>query len=86
MANRVSQAKDVIWRRVGDDVVFINEDEMSLHVLNKTAAFIWDMCDGTRNIDDITNNICERFEVSFKEAHEDVKSTIKALTKLGIII
>jgi hypothetical protein len=85
MEKRVVQSKDAIWRRIGDDIVVINDDGRSTHVLNKTAAFIWEMCDGKYDIDEITSKICERFDVSFKEAQTDVSDTIKVLTNVNIM-
>lgn len=84
-ANCVIQAKDVIWRRIGDEIVVIKDDGLSSHVLNKTAAFIWDMCDGNYEIDEICARLCERFEVSYEEACTDVREIIRVLTKLGIV-
>ena len=85
MAKRVAQSRDVIWRRIGDDIVVIKEDGLSTHVLNKTAAFIWEMCDGKCGIDEITSKICEHFDVSFEEAHADVNNIVKVLTKASIL-
>jgi hypothetical protein len=85
MEKRVVQSKDAIWRRIGDDIVVINDDGRSTHVLNKTAALIWEMCDGKYDIDEITSKICERFDVSFKEAQKDVSDTVKILTNVNIM-
>jgi hypothetical protein len=85
MGERIAQAEDVIWRRIGDDTVVIKDDGLATHVLNKTAAIIWEMCDGKRSIDEITAHLCERFDVSLEEAHADVNETIEALTKAAII-
>ena len=46
------QKEEVIWRRIGDTIVVIKEDGLSSHTLNKTASFIWELCDGNNgNID-----------------------------------
>lgn len=79
------QNKEVIWRRVGDTVVVIKEDGLSSHTLNKTAAYIWELCDGTRDINEIANNIHERFEVEFKIAYTDTETTIEELVRAGIM-
>jgi hypothetical protein len=83
--NRMIQAEDIIWRRIGDDVVVIKDDGLATHVLNKTAAIIWELCDGKRSIDEIAAVLCERFDVSPEEARADTKETIENLTKVGII-
>jgi hypothetical protein len=85
MGKYIAQSKDVIWRRIGDDIVVIKDGGLSTHVLNKTAAFILEMCDGKCGVDEITSKICEHFEVSFEEAYADVNETVKILTKASIV-
>jgi len=85
MANRIAQAENVIWRRIGDDVVVIKDDGQSIHVLNKTAASIWEMCDGKCGINEITTRLCERFDVSFEDAYADVKEILEKLIQTGIM-
>jgi hypothetical protein len=70
----IAQAEDVIWRRIGDDVVVIKDNGLATHVLNKTAAFIWESCDGKNDIDEITTKLCQCFEVPADVARQDVKS------------
>jgi len=79
------QAENIIWRRIGDDVVIIKDDGLATHVLNKTAAYIWELCDGKRGIDEIAASLCERYDVSPEEARADARETIENLTKAGII-
>jgi hypothetical protein len=81
----IAQAEDVIWRRIGDDVVVIKDNGLATHVLNKTAAFIWESCDGKNDIDEITARLCQRFEVSADVAGQDVSELIERLTEVGII-
>ncbi len=79
------QKKDVIWRRVGDTIVVIKEDGLSSHVLNKTAAFIWELCDGSLDIDGIARRINERFDISLENALVDVALIIDELKRAGIM-
>jgi len=85
LAGRIKQAEDVIWRRIGDDIVVIKDDGQSTHILNKTAALIWELCDGQRGIDEIAAGLYERYDVSLEEARVDTRETIENLTKAGII-
>jgi len=85
IAIRLTQAEDIIWRRIEDETVVIKDDGLVTHVMNKTAAFIWEMCDGKSGIDEITESLCERFDVSFQEARTDVREIIEKLTQLGLI-
>jgi len=85
IGNRMVQAENIIWRRIGDDVVIIKDDGLATHVLNKTAAYIWELCDGNRGIDEIAASLCERYDVSPEEARVDTGETIENLTKAGLI-
>jgi hypothetical protein len=85
IADKMIKAEDIIWRRIGDEIVVIKDDGLATHILNKTAAIIWEMCDGKRGIDEIVASLCERFDVSAEEARADTRETIENLTKAGII-
>lgn len=85
IVNRVTQAEDVIWRRIGDEIVVIKDNGLATHVLNKTAAFIWEMCDGGCGIGEIATHLCERFDVPFEEALADVREIVGKLTQVGIM-
>lgn len=85
MANPLAVTENVISRRIGDDIVIVMDDGLSTHVLNKTAAFIWEMCDGRTDIETITNRLYDRFEVSCEQALADVRELIEKLMNIGII-
>ena len=85
MVDRLAQAEDVIWRRIGEEVVVIKDDGLETHVLNKTAASIWEMCDGECDINEIATRLCEHFDVSLEEASADVREITDKLTHLGIM-
>ena len=81
----IAQAEDVIWRRIEDEVVVIKDNGLATHVLNKTAAFVWESCDGQNGIDEITARLCQHFEVSADTARKDITELIEKLTEVGII-
>jgi hypothetical protein len=85
MALRVVQAKDIIWRKIGDEVVVIKDDGLSTHVLNKTAAVIWEMCERDRALEEIAQGLSERFEVSYEQAVTDVNETVEKLLQVSIM-
>ena len=85
MNNRMVKAEDIIWRQIGDETVVIKDNGLSTHVLNRTAAYIWELCDGTRDVENITARMCERYDVPSERAHTDVKYTIAKLFKIGLL-
>ena len=85
MENRLVRSGDIISRRIGNETVAIKDNGLATLVLNKTAAYIWELCDGTRGASAITGKICERFEVGTAEADADVRATIDRLLEIGLI-
>ena len=85
--NRITIAKDIIWRRIGDEiaVTIFKDDVNALHILNKTAAHIWEMCSDNNDPDKITTSLCERFDVTVEEAKADVLDTIHKLVELNLL-
>ena len=79
------QKDEVIWRRIGDTIVVIQEDGLSSHTLNKTASFIWELCDGNLEINEMADKLHERFDVSFENAKTDVYNAIEELIMAGIV-
>ena len=85
MGSYISQTDDIISRKIGDEIIIIKDDGLSIHVLNETAAFIWEMCHGDNDVSDIATSICEQFNVSFEEASADVEDVVAKLENLGIL-
>jgi hypothetical protein len=85
MANQRAKAKDVIWRQIGDEVVVIRDDGLSVHVLNKTAAHIWKMCHEGHSPAEIAANLCQRFDVSLDVASADVRDLLLRLEEKDLL-
>jgi len=85
ITERLTRAEDVIWRRVDDKIVVIKDAGLAIHVLNKTAAMIWEMYDGERSVDEIAQRLVERFDVPFDEACRDIEEIVEKLIKLGLM-
>jgi len=85
MGNQLDKVQDIIWRRVADEVVVLKDDGQSTHVLNKTAAHIWELCDGQHGIDEIVDSLCKRFDVAHAQAHADATELIEKLIQIGIL-
>jgi len=85
MENYLVRIEDVIWRRIGDEVVVIAEDGLSFHKLNQTAADIWELCDGSYKPEQIAEILCEKYDIALEEASADVHETIGKMVGLGIM-
>jgi hypothetical protein len=85
MGKRITRVEDVIWRQIGDELVVIKDDGLSVHVLNKTAAHIWEMCNGDYQPTEIAASVFERFDVTLEEANADVNELLATLEEKGLL-
>ena len=49
------------------------------HRLNVSATLIWELCDGTRSLEDIARALTEQFEVEFETALQDARTVLEQL-------
>jgi len=77
--------EDVATTDIGDEVILYNPLDGSTHALNVTAAFIWDLCDGTATPDEIADEVIATFGVPPAAAHTDVAALIARLFELELL-
>jgi hypothetical protein len=70
---------DVVTREKSDDgVLLFNPDNSDIKVLNETGMFIWNLCDGSRSIEDIV----EAFKAEFDEVPDDVEDQVRTFVDM----
>ena len=53
-------SKDVSLQRVGDEAILHDRRNGRAHVINESAARIWDLCDGQHTLDQIAFNLVDK--------------------------
>jgi len=88
---RVFKKSDAIaFRKIGDECILVPirqgvGDLESIYTLNETGARIWEMVDGTAKGTEIRDRIIEEFDVTPKEAEEDLVHHLKELASIKAI-
>jgi len=70
--NHLKKSQDLVWRVINGEIVIMTSDGREIHNLNRVGSAIWELSDGTKNVNEIVSLICERFNVPFETAHSDV--------------
>ena len=73
--------ENVYIREINDEKVIYDMQNEQVHLLNSTASFIFELCDGSNTKDDIMNCMIDCYEVSNEKAAEDIDNVIKDLKK-----
>ena len=82
--------ENFVFRQIDDETILVpikdNLGDMgSIYNLNEVGAFIWAHFDGQKTIDEIKMQIIDEFEISEKEAQQDLIEFVNQLTEIDAI-
>ena len=84
--------KGFVLRQVCGENVIVGEGLEAINfgkllALNETAAWLWQQAValGDFTIDNLTSKICEEYDVSDEQAHQDVSNIITEWQKVGVL-
>lgn len=76
----------VATRTVDGEAVIVLADSGQVNVLNPIGTRMWELMDGTRNIQQIVDTICEEFDVAEEEAKRDLEEFLQQLIDVNAIV
>jgi len=91
MVNEVYRKKDdIVHRRVAGETILVPirgrlADMQKIFALNPVGEFIWDEIDGSRSLQQISEDIQSLFDVTREEANADLEAFVAELFKEGLI-
>lgn len=82
--------RDVVSRKIAGEFILIPvkgkiADMENIFALTAVAEYIWDMLDGGKSLNEILNNVVDRFDVEREQAESDIQEFITELMKAGLI-
>jgi len=77
---------EIVVRTLDNEGLLYHPHKKELHVLNKTSLAIWELCDGSHNLEDIEQLLSERFKAVERDViKRDVEQTISKFSQSGLI-
>jgi hypothetical protein len=81
-----SKSQDIVFRQIDDEAIFVPirqrmSDLQSIYTTNPVGTRVWELIDGTRCVDDISETIRSEFEVAADMVREDVATFLEQLTE-----
>jgi len=85
-----SHSPDIVTKKTGNEYVLVPvanniADMNSVYTLNETGAFIWELIDGTRNVEEIINSLVEEYNIDRQTATADILEFAENLKEYLII-
>lgn len=81
----ITRNPDAAWRVFEDGAVIVSPTESVMHSLNPVGTRIWELADGTLNMNEILDTILEEFDVTREQAAADVSDFAEALSDKGML-
>ncbi len=76
---RLRKMDHLIQHDMDEEVLVYDPVVDRTHRLNSSATLIWELCDGTRSLEDIARALTEQFEVEFEIALQDARTVLEQL-------
>jgi hypothetical protein len=77
----------VVQRNVGVETILYTSQMDVVHVLNRTARLVWDLCDGAHTFADIEQAVREQFAVGVNyDLYPDIHRAIEVLLEKGLVV
>jgi hypothetical protein len=80
----LTQASNLEVHDVPDGYIVYQTEKDRVHYLNKTAAIIFEFCDGNHGPEDIITRVAKAFELG-PSAHNEIRAGLDSLLKEGLV-
>jgi Coenzyme PQQ synthesis protein D (PqqD) len=77
--------QDLVVRIVAGEVLILDRAAGRVHRLNRTAGYIWNVCDG-RSASEIANEMAAHFDVIPDMVLSDVQTTLSDFRRHGLVL
>jgi hypothetical protein len=86
----VSRSGGMVVRKTGNEYVIIPvsnniADMDSVFTINETGAFLWEMIDGEKNVEEMINALVSEYEIDYQTALNDVSEFLEQMRKFLVI-
>lgn len=84
-SNVVSVCKENVYCSVDDEIIILSVEDEVYYKLDSVAAFIWDIIDEPKTVDEILEAILNEYDVEKDESESDLIELLYGLLKKGLI-
>jgi hypothetical protein len=82
---RIARRQDVLLTRTGDEALLVDERDGSVHVINHTAARVWELSEPGPTMEQLVESMASAYEVTGAAVRDDVESMVATFGDLGLL-
>ena len=80
-----TRSADVTLQRVGQEAILYDRRHGRAHVINNSAARIWDLCDGQTSTEEITRAFAAAYDMAEAAVRDDVAQILTTFRELHVL-
>jgi PqqD family protein of HPr-rel-A system len=80
-----TRSPDVALQRVGQEAILHDRRNGRAHVINESAARIWDLCDGQASLDEIAVALAASYNIEASVVQGDVAQIVAKFRELRVL-
>lgn len=78
-------SKDVMWKKIDDEIVIANSGKDDYCFLNATGSDVWEMIHKGISSDDMVTALCKKYDADEKTIKKEAEKLVKELLSAGLI-
>lgn len=79
------RSPSVLPSQSGPDTILYHTTRREVHVLNPTASYVWERCDGAHSVDAIAEQAAADFEQAPPTLGQEVRDVVERLRSLHLV-
>jgi PqqD family protein of HPr-rel-A system len=84
--SRITPSHDVQLTRTGDEAVLVDAKNGKVHVVNRTAARVWEHCGEEPTVERLLEAMSREYEVTSDQLRPDIESLLETFRDLQLIV
>jgi hypothetical protein len=80
-----TRSVDATLQHVGSEAILYDRRNGRAHVINKSAARIWELCDGQANVEQIAGAFAASYAMPTSEVYDDVLAILATFRELRVL-
>ena len=83
--SRITRSSHVLLTRAGDEGVLVNETGGSVHVVNATAARVWELCGDGATFNSVLHAMSAEYDIDEAELRGDLEAVLSEFRELSLV-
>jgi pyrroloquinoline quinone biosynthesis protein D len=84
--SRFRRREGLLAQRAADARILLNPEDGQYYALDEIGGRVWDLCDGTRSVAAMVEEICREYEAAPEEVQADVLELLAELSDGKLVV